>query len=77
MSVGAACRGEATDAVVDDATPLLVAPRTSTSRSADADAAASTAFLRAGLEPEELRARYLDDLKTAGAQLALIAGANA
>ena len=40
---------------------------------ADADAAASTAFLRAGLEPEELRARYLDDLETAGAQLALIA----
>ena len=74
VSVGAALgRGDATDAVRDDATPLLVGAEDLYVALADADAAASTAFLRAGLEPEELRARYLDDLETAGAELALIA----
>ena len=46
------------------------APRTSTSRWPDADAAASTAFLRAGLEPPGSAIRYLADLETAGAELA-------
>ena len=68
VSVGAALgRGDATAAVRDDATPLLVGAEDLYVALADADAAASTAFLRAGLEPEELRARYLDDLETAGA----------
>jgi hypothetical protein len=39
---------------------------------ADADAAASTAFLEAGLEPEALRARYDSDIVTAGHQLAVL-----
>ena len=39
---------------------------------ADADATASTIFLRAGVEPPELRARYLEDLQRAGRQLATI-----
>jgi hypothetical protein len=74
VSVGVALgRGDATDAVVDDATPLLVGAEELYVALADADAAASTAYLRAGLEPPELRARYLDDLEMAGAQLALIA----
>ena len=74
VSVGVAVgRGDATDAVVDDATPLLVGAEELYVALADADAAASTAFLRAGLEPPELRARYLDDLEIAGAKLPLIA----
>ncbi len=46
VSVGAALgRGDATDAVRDDATPLLVGAEDLYVASADADAAASTAFL--------------------------------
>ena len=74
LSVGVALgRGDATEAVLDDATPLLVDAEELYVALADADAAASTAFLRAGLEPPELRDRYLDDLETAGAKLPLIA----
>ncbi len=78
LSVGVALgRGDATEAVLDDATPLLVDAEELYVALADADAAASTAFLRAGLEPPELRDRYLDDLETAGAKLPLIAARTA
>lgn len=74
LSVGVALgRGDATEAVLDDATPLLVDAEELYVALADADAAASTAFLRAGLEPPELRDRYLEDLEIAGAKLPLIA----
>ena len=66
-------RAAAADAVAGDATPLLVGAENLYVALADADAAASTAFLRAGLEPPNLRARYLDDLETAGRQLADLA----
>ena len=41
---------------------------------ADADAAASTAYLEAGLESQELRDRYDDDIAVAGERLAAIVG---
>ena len=64
---------DATTAVVDEATPLLVSAEDLYVALADADAAASTAFLSAGFEPPELRIRYLADLETAGAELAQLA----
>jgi CHASE3 domain sensor protein len=66
-------RTDATNAVVDEATPLLVSAEDLYVALADADAAASTAFLSAGLEPRDLRTRYQDDLDRAGEQLALLA----
>ena len=66
-------RSDATNAVVDEATPLLVSAEDLYVALADADAAASTAFLSAGLEPPDLRIRYLADLETAGAELAHLA----
>jgi hypothetical protein len=66
-------RSDATNAVADDATPLLVSAEDLYVALADADAAASTAFLAAGDEPRALRIRYLDDLETAGAELTNLA----
>jgi hypothetical protein len=66
-------RSDATNAVVDEATPLLVSAEDLYVALAGADAAASTAFLRAGLEPRELRERYLAYLDTAGAELTQLA----
>ena len=66
-------RGSAAEAVGRDATPLLVGAENLYVALARADAAASTAFLRAGYEPSSLRARYLADLEAAGGQLVEIA----
>ena len=66
-------RGAAADAVAGEATPLLVDAEELSVALAGADAAASTAYLRAGDEPPDLRARYLADLDTAGARLIEIA----
>jgi hypothetical protein len=66
-------RVEATDDVVDEATPLLVDTQDLYVALADADAAATTAYLEAGLEPHELRERYDDDIGLAGEKLAAIA----
>jgi hypothetical protein len=55
-----------------EATPLLLQAENLYVALADADAAASTAFLRAGLEPPELRARYDTDVDLIGRYLAEI-----
>jgi hypothetical protein len=59
--------------VLDEATPLLVSAEDLYVALAGADAAASTTFLSARFESREQRAGYLDDLDTAGNQLALLA----
>ena len=66
-------RDDATRAVELEATPLLVGAEELYVALADADAAASTAFLHAGVEPTGLRSRYLTDLATAGHELAGVA----
>jgi hypothetical protein len=67
-------RRDATNTIGRDATPLLVGAKDLYVTLADADAAASTAFLQAGLEPPELRARYLTDIEAAGRQVVNVAG---
>lgn len=59
-------RHEAARSVGLESAPLLVAADDLYVALADADATASSAFLRAGLEPPEVRQRYLDDLADAG-----------
>ena len=66
-------RRAAADDVVDSAAPHLLAAQDLYVALADADAAASTIFLRAGLEPTELRQSYVEDLRRAGERLAAIA----
>lgn len=66
-------RSDATDTVGLDASPLLVGSANLYRSLADADAAASTAFLQAGSEPPALRARYVADIRAAGEALAEIA----
>ena len=74
MSVRAVLdRRGATETVADDAAPLLLGAENLYVALAAADAAASTAFLQTGLEPPELRASYLDDIRQAGEQLAGLA----
>jgi hypothetical protein len=60
--------------VFDDAAPLLFDAQGLCVALADADAAASTIYLRAGLEPRELRQRYEEDLERAETRPAAIAG---
>ena len=69
-------RRAAADDVVAQAGPLLIDAQDLYVALAGADAAASTSFLRAGLEPPELRQRYLEDLDRAGEGLAAVAGAD-
>ena len=69
-------RRAAANAVVESTAPLLLATQDLYVALANADAAASTIFLRAGLEPSELRAGYLDDISRAGEHLAAIAVAD-
>jgi len=61
-----------------DAGPRLIDAQSLYVALADADAAASSAFLRAGrsggLEPRELRVRYLADMQTASDRLTAITG---
>src|SRR5262249_40318146 len=52
--------------------PELVASENLYSSLADADATASTIFLRAGLEPPQLRQRYLRDIERAGSYLGIV-----
>jgi len=63
-------RSRAAGAVETKSAPELVAAENLYASLADADATASTIFLRAGLEPHELRTRYLDDVQQAGQHLA-------
>ena len=54
----------------DQSAPELVTAENLYGNLADADATASTIFLRAGQEPRQLRRRYLADVAAAGRQLA-------
>ena len=66
-------RADAVTAVADDATPMLVGAEELYVALADADAAASSAFLRGGLEPRDLRAKYRARIAEANAWLTKIA----
>jgi hypothetical protein len=68
-------RRDATGVVVDRATPELVAAESLFAALADADAAASSAYLKAGTESPELRRRYERDIDLAGRHLARLATA--
>ncbi len=68
--LAASARRDATRTVVDRATPELVAAESLFAALADADAAASSAYLKAGTEPPELRRRYERDIELAGRHLA-------
>jgi hypothetical protein len=72
-AVSSIVRDRAVHRLEGDATPLLLDTEHLYVALADADAASSTAFLTAGLEPPELRQRYLHDIDTAGRRLATIA----
>jgi hypothetical protein len=61
-------QGAARDVGLETA-PLLVGSEDLFVALSDADATASNTFLRYGLEPAELRERYLTDVKTSGALL--------
>ena len=65
-------RADAVTAVTDDATPMLVGAEELYVALADADAAASSAFLGA-LEPRDLRAKYRTRIAEANAWLTKIA----
>jgi hypothetical protein len=65
-------RRAAVDTVRSEGAPLVAATEALYVALADADAAASTAFLQAGLEPQVLRQRYQADIAQAGGELALI-----
>jgi hypothetical protein len=70
-------RQEAVDTVRSEGAPLVAATGSLYVALADADAAASTAYLRAGLEPPNLRDRYEKDIATAARELAAIASSRA
>ena len=67
-------RRSAASAVGSEATPLLVSAEELYVALADADAAASTAFLDVGPDSARLRERYLNDIKRAGDRVISIAG---
>jgi hypothetical protein len=68
-------RRDATRSVADEGTTELVTAENLIAALADADAATSTAYLRPGIEPQDLRQRYDDDIETAGRYLARLAAA--
>jgi hypothetical protein len=68
-------RRDATHTVAQQATPELVAAESLFAALADADAAASTAYLQPGVDSVDLRHRYDDDIEVAGRHLTLVAGA--
>ena len=72
-TVATEVRSRAAGSVQTKSAPELVAIEKLYGSLADADATASTIFLRAGAEPPTLRARYLDDLHQAGQQLTTVA----
>jgi hypothetical protein len=63
-------RSRAAGAVATTSAPELITAENLYGNLADADATASTIFLRAGQEPRQLRRRYLADVAAAGRQLA-------
>jgi hypothetical protein len=66
-------RHEAVVAVATREEPLMVEADGLYAALSDADATAATTFLRGGIEPPALRARYLADLRRAGVQLSGLA----
>lgn len=66
-------RERATNAVGQQAEPLLVGAQVMYFSLADADATATNTFLKSGLEPPARRQAYLDDLTRATKQLAAVA----
>lgn len=71
-STGAANRGEAARAVGLESVPELDAAVKLYGALANADANATSIFLKAGLEPAALRRAYLHSIKVAGRQLAAV-----
>ncbi len=69
-AVTAAARADAADAVALEATPELLTAQNLYASLADADAIASTSYLRAGQEDPALRRRYRADRQAAGTYLA-------
>jgi hypothetical protein len=69
-AVGAVVRRDTARAIASDAAPQLVDAEGLYTSLTSADATASTAFLRGGLESASIRQRYLADVDTAGRQLA-------
>ena len=69
-------RRSAADDVVAEAAPLLLEAQALYVALADADAAATTIYLRAGAEAPALRRRYVDAVEQAMDRLAAIAGAD-
>jgi hypothetical protein len=67
-------RQSAARAVGEEAAPLLLATTELHAALADADATASRGFLEGGVESEQLRAQYEDDIDAAAEQLAAIGG---
>jgi hypothetical protein len=74
-TVATEARSRAAAAVATQSAPELVTAENLYGNLADADATASTIFLRAGQEPRALRQRYLDDIAAAGRQLANVSRA--
>jgi hypothetical protein len=72
LAAETAVRRDAADAVTTRDEPLLVAADQLYASLSDADATAATTFLRGGIEPAGLRARYLADLRRSTAQLAAL-----
>ena len=68
-------RSDAARKVATESTPALLAAQSLYGSLADADAIASTVFLRAGLEPKQLRSRFVHDLEDAGRYLAILSEA--
>jgi hypothetical protein len=69
-TVATEARSRAAGAVATSSAPELVNAESLYGNLADADATASTIFLRAGQEPRALRRRYLADVAAAGRELA-------
>jgi uncharacterized protein with PQ loop repeat len=65
-------RQDAVETVRSEGAPLVERTESLYAALADADAAASTAFLRFGLEPVELHRRYIADIATAARELAVV-----
>jgi hypothetical protein len=65
-TVATEVRSRAAASVQTKSAPELVAAEALYGSLADADAIASTIYLRAGAEPPQLRRRYLDDIQRAG-----------
>jgi phosphotransferase system HPr-like phosphotransfer protein len=65
-----ALRSSSADSVATRDEPVMVGAQRLYRALSDADATAATTYLRGGAEPAALRARYLDDLRTASLQIA-------